>query len=146
MGYDKEMIVDAVGFCGGIWLVWDSSMVTITEVDRSSQFLHDQVQSGNDIWLFTMVYANPALVQRRELWQSICVISEDMELPWLLVGDFNSILYPSRKISFDTSHARDFYECVLDAELIDLGFTGPPFTWFRIGVKERLDRGLGNLA
>ncbi|CAL1384548.1 unnamed protein product [Linum trigynum] len=147
MGFDKWLVVDAVGFAGGIWLLWNSGAVTITESDRSNQFLHVQVCSGHDSWFLTAVYASPALIQRRALWQSVRSIAEGMEAPWILAGDFNSILQPSDKMGgapFDASRARDFQDCVLDSGLTDLGFSGPPFTWFRAGTKERLDRGLVN--
>ncbi|CAL1380329.1 unnamed protein product [Linum trigynum] len=147
LGFDKYLIVDAVGFSGGIWLVWDSTIATITEVDRSAQMLLVQVTMKDASWYLSAVYANPALVQRRALWQSIREIAHTMEDPWLLMGDFNSILQPSDKSGgapFDASRAKEFQDCVLDAGLVDLGFAGPPFTWFKQGVKERLDRGLGN--
>ncbi|CAL1379212.1 unnamed protein product [Linum trigynum] len=71
-----------------------------------------------------------------------------METAWLLAGDFNSLLSASEKCGgapFDASRVREFQDCLLDSALADLGFVGPPFTWFRRGTKERLDRGLGNL-
>ncbi|CAL1410372.1 unnamed protein product [Linum trigynum] len=70
-----------------------------------------------------------------------------MVQPWLLVGDFNSILSPSEKLGgapFDAARIRDFQEVVQDTGLIDLGFEGPAYTWFRTGLRERLDRGLAN--
>ncbi|CAL1411206.1 unnamed protein product [Linum trigynum] len=102
MGFDKWLIVDAVGFARGIWLLWDSSIVSITEVDRSPQFLHVRAQTGRDAWFLTTVYASPALVQRRELLASIRSIAEDMGDPWFLAVDFNSILLPSDKMGGST--------------------------------------------
>ncbi|CAL1382612.1 unnamed protein product [Linum trigynum] len=114
---------------GGIWVAWDSNLITIDEVDRSSQFFHVKAVSESKSWVLTAVYANPALIQRRELWQAIRVSAEDMVEPWLLVGDFNSILQPVDKLGgapFNASGAREFQERVLDAGLVDLGFIGPP--------------------
>ncbi|KAI9082389.1 hypothetical protein K1719_035812 [Acacia pycnantha] len=39
---------------------------------------------------------------------------------------------------------REFCGFVNDADLHDLGFVGPPFTWKRTGVESRLDRVLGS--
>ncbi|CAL1381560.1 unnamed protein product [Linum trigynum] len=149
MRFDKQLVVDAAGQSGGIWVLWDSGMVTITEVHRAEQFLHVRVHCGQESWLLTAVYANPALIQRRELWTAIRRIAEEVTEPWLLAGDFNSILQPVDKLGgtpFDAARARDFQDCVLDAGLLDMGFSGPPFTWFRTCLKERLDRGLANPA
>ncbi|CAL1354280.1 unnamed protein product [Linum trigynum] len=148
MGFDKNIVVDAMGFSGGIWVLWKSACFNITEITRSSQLLHVQVKGGNNRqWLLTAIYGNPGLIQRRALWEKICIIAEDCLDPWLLAGDFNSILHASEKeggARFDASRVRDFHDCVQDSGLMDLGFTGPSFTWFRNGVKERLDRGFTN--
>ncbi|CAL1378455.1 unnamed protein product [Linum trigynum] len=111
LGFDQNLVLDAVGFAGGIWVVWDSSLVTITEVDRASQFLHVRVRYGQVQWLLTAIYASPALVQRRDLWNSIRDLAEGITEPWMLAGDFNSILQPADKLGgapFDAARARDF--------------------------------------
>ncbi|CAL1388698.1 unnamed protein product [Linum trigynum] len=147
MGIEDDLVVDAVGFSGGIWLLWNSSYISIEEKDRSSQHLHVSVEQGTTKWMFTAVYGNPALIQRRGLWTSMRDIAEDIAGPWLVAGDFNSILCAAEKLGgapFDASRVRDFQDCVLDTGLIDMGFSGPPFTWFHAGKKERLDRGMAN--
>ncbi|CAL1399736.1 unnamed protein product [Linum trigynum] len=97
--------------------------------------------------IFSAIYDNPAPVQRRELWARLHSLAQDLKDPWLLVGDFNSILSPTEKLGgapFNSSRTRDFQECVNDIGLHDLGFTGPAYTWFRLGLRERLDRDLAN--
>ncbi|CAL1370678.1 unnamed protein product [Linum trigynum] len=148
-GMVDDLVVDIVGFSGGIWLLWNSSCNTVEEKDRSFQHLHVSVEQGTTKWMSTAVYGNPALIQRRGLWNSLRDIAEDISDPWLVAGDFNSILYASEKSGgapFDASRVRDFQDCVLDAGLIDLGFSGPPFTWFHAGKKERIDQGMVNAA
>lgn len=40
---------------------------------------------------------------------------------------------------------RDFNSFMSDTALVDMGFVGPNFTWFRGTISERLDRGLCNI-
>ncbi|XP_026385026.1 uncharacterized protein LOC113280641 [Papaver somniferum] len=70
------------------------------------------------------------------------------KLPWLVIGDFNFILHDTEKFStdpIDTSEEALFQNKIFDLDLIDLGFTGCPFTWSnkRRGhalTEQRLDR------
>ncbi|CAL1359606.1 unnamed protein product [Linum trigynum] len=131
MGFDNELVVDAIGFSRGIWVSWNSNDLTITRIHTHHQCLHMQVQGRmqQDVaWQLSAVYGCPAPVQRRELWDFLRSITEGMTQPWLLVGDFNSIISPSEKLwgaPFDASRIRDFQDVIQDTELIDLGFVGP---------------------
>ncbi|CAL1361959.1 unnamed protein product [Linum trigynum] len=101
MGYDKQLVVDALGFSGGIWLLWNEAEFNISRVDSQAQFIHvlaARTGRPEDKWNLTAVYANPAPIQRRQLWAALRRISESQELPWILMGDFNSILHPSEKL------------------------------------------------
>ncbi|CAN1850145.1 hypothetical protein LINPERHAP1_LOCUS39709 [Linum perenne] len=46
--------------------------------------------------------------------------------------------------SFSNLQAREFKECISKCSLLDLGFFGPKFTWFRNNLKEQPDRSLYN--
>ncbi|XP_042045403.1 uncharacterized protein LOC121791592 [Salvia splendens] len=63
--------------------------------------------------------------------------------PWIIGGDFNTILSHRDRIGSDTSrHAEmvDFAEAIEDCRLLDPGFDGVEFTWAKNGLFERLDR------
>ncbi|CAL1407206.1 unnamed protein product [Linum trigynum] len=150
LGFDKEFVVEAVGFSGGIWVLWNSTDICLSQVNAHAQFIHIQVEPAGvpgHKWLLTAVYANPAPMQRRVLWEALRELAEDQDQAWAIMGDFNSILRPEEKLGgapFDSSRIQDFQDCINDTSLVDLGYRGPPFTWFRNGVRERLDRVLAN--
>lgn len=67
--------------------------------------------------------------------------------PWCLAGDFNSIVSANERkggAEFNIRASNAFLDCIKGCILIDMGFTGPPFTWCRGQLKERLDRVLCN--
>ncbi|CAL1380557.1 unnamed protein product [Linum trigynum] len=147
MGMDKSLVVDVDGFSGGIWLLWEDLVVQITEKDRTPNAPCPS-PAGDSPFLFTIVYGHPALIQRRGLWESLRSTAEEVDMAWLLAGDFKSMLSSSEKfggVPFDASRVREFQDCLLDTGLVDLEFVGLPFTWFHGGTKERLDRGLADL-
>jgi hypothetical protein len=71
---------------------------------------------------------------------------------WVCIGDFNSITSPDDKFggrAFDSFSPNLFADFMDGFGMIDLGFSGNPFTWsnHRQGsglIKERLDRGVAN--
>ncbi|KAA3479433.1 Retrovirus-related Pol polyprotein LINE-1 [Gossypium australe] len=64
----------------------------------------------------------------------------------MVIGDFNVILSSNEKIGGLLAGKRcpHFGNFVDLANLHDLGFRGPPFTWHRGNLFERLDHALGN--
>jgi endonuclease/exonuclease/phosphatase family metal-dependent hydrolase len=72
-----------------------------------------------------------------------------MSLPWLVLGDFNEILFNyekegGRPRSLQAMQA--FHVALTDCELEDMGYIGDIFTWRRGNLRERLDRGAVNQA
>jgi endonuclease/exonuclease/phosphatase family metal-dependent hydrolase len=68
-------------------------------------------------------------------------------LPWLVVGDFNEILYHYEKEGGRARlqrHLQAFHDALNDCALADMGYTGDIFTWHRGKMRERLDRGVVN--
>ncbi|EPS59531.1 hypothetical protein M569_15275, partial [Genlisea aurea] len=79
-------------------------------------------------------------------------LHQQFSLPWLVVGDFNEVLKQEEHCSSilrSLSSMMKFKEALDDCELLDLGFSGNPFTWTnnRIHphtVRARLDRFVAN--
>lgn len=103
-------------------------------------------------WLFTGVYGPPQPQARLDLWKDFNNIIPTHNLPCLLMGDFNEVLCQEEKkggriVGHD--QAKYFKEVIDSNGLINLGFTGIPFTWSNKQkgsdlILERLDRGLIN--
>ncbi|CAN1122462.1 hypothetical protein LINPERHAP2_LOCUS1356 [Linum perenne] len=93
-------------------------------------------------------YASPNLVTRRSLWQSLTLLSRSSSGPWMTPGDFNAMVDSSEKLGgagINKIQAQEFRNCISKCGLLDMGFSGPKFTWFRKNLKERLDRSLCNV-
>lgn len=44
LGFDNFFIEDPIGYAGGVWLCWDSQLVSLDIVSSSSQFIHSIVK------------------------------------------------------------------------------------------------------
>lgn len=77
-------------------------------------------------WELTAVYANPHASGRMGLWDDLDKIT--VMNPWALIGDFNCVLKNDERNS-NSGASSNFMEWVERKGLIDLGYSGPRFTW-----------------
>ncbi|KAF7841373.1 reverse transcriptase [Senna tora] len=98
LGFDKYELVEATGFAGGIWCLWNSSKIQIEIIMKHSQFMHLLVRDGNTHWFLTVVYGSPHYNARRELWDHLKLLQLQISLPWVLAGDFNAFMFSHEKL------------------------------------------------
>ncbi|CAL2279833.1 unnamed protein product [Prunus armeniaca] len=131
LGFPCFEIVDVVGFSGGLWLLWDYSRVHVEVVGTSDQTISACVaRNGQDPWLFTGVYASPNVVKRVKMWDYLSFVAASHNMPWLIAGDFNGLLTADEKFGGALEcKSKGFRNWVDGNEMIDLGYSGPKFTW-----------------
>jgi len=68
------------------------------------------------------VYAPNDQQERLNVWNQLRALKENLEVPMLLMGDFNEVLRPEeRRGATDiTSGMMEFRQCVQDLQLVDL--------------------------
>ena len=98
--------------------------------------------------MFNAMYSSPRTAERIILWNTLIKVSELHNMPLVLAGDFNEPLlgedkFGGRPVSVNRSLL--FKECLDKCSMIDIGFTGPRFTWtnkrdIQALIQERIDR------
>ncbi|XP_061362450.1 uncharacterized protein LOC133306185 [Gastrolobium bilobum] len=99
--------------------------------------------------LATFVYGSPRRIERIKLWEELMVIAESVVGPWVVIGDFNSVLRQYEKVGgLDVCwrSIQDMQKCLEKCRVSDIGFKGPSFTWRRGKLQERIDRACANEA
>ncbi|KAF7801751.1 hypothetical protein G2W53_040862 [Senna tora] len=71
MDFDRSDRVDAIGFSGGIWCMWNFGKLFVEVILKHPQFMHLRIRQNNFSWLFTVVYGSPNARTRRELWDNL---------------------------------------------------------------------------
>ncbi|KAL4284826.1 hypothetical protein GQ457_16G025340 [Hibiscus cannabinus] len=143
-GFKYSYRVEAHGFSGGIWLLWQCS-VNVQILAVSNQYIHTLCKMGDDDSSFfgTFVYASPNALRRRSLWGQILALDPGPEHAWVVGGDLNVI---GNHLERSGGSKKRFGVCSLfldflfDSGLIDMGYNGPQFTWRRGNLFQRLDR------
>ncbi|KAJ8431324.1 hypothetical protein Cgig2_013540 [Carnegiea gigantea] len=129
--------------------------VDVTIVQHHDQYITMQVQQGHyATWFLTVIYASPRITQRDTLWGNLHHFASKCTYPWLLAGDFNETTSLDERNHGGPDMLRRctrFKHWIANTGLIDLGYSGPKFTWSRgrdwdTLKQARLDRALCNMA
>lgn len=119
---------------GRVWIIWDDHVYTIQPLDKHDQFIHCLVtgkQNGMCCYL-TVVYGHNDSDKRRNLWEQLKRIAQNITGPWLIGGDFNAILYAQDRLSkvpVKSTDIKEFVEYCHDIGVAELPWKGEYFTW-----------------
>ena len=92
-GFDNSHRVEAVGFSGGIWIIW-RNFIEVEVLLNHRQFIHFRICLNNVFMSWaTTVYASPNLMLRRQLWKHLDSLALSIQGPWLIGEEFYFILY-----------------------------------------------------
>ncbi|XP_074304103.1 uncharacterized protein LOC141638656 [Silene latifolia] len=122
--------VDSVGRSAGVAILWREGV----EVDVISSTAHhiDEAIRGVfnvDEWRLTGVYGWSRHEDKWKTWRLMKDIKSLSSLPWVMIGDFNQILFEHEKkggAPREQALMDEFREAVDECELLDVGFSDVP--------------------
>ncbi|XP_074290732.1 uncharacterized protein LOC141617430 [Silene latifolia] len=108
-------------------------MFNVQILQYDAQFIHllaMDLESRSHFTL-TMVYAYNGTQERKELWDKLCQIKCQTQGPWVICGDFNTVLSPTERFGGHSTEEEieDFKHCVDECEVMDCPASGSLFTW-----------------
>lgn len=66
--FNQSIVSEAVGFSGGIWILWDSRCLQLESLAIHAQIVTVLIcQARNVIWVLSAIYASPNAYFRDEL-------------------------------------------------------------------------------
>jgi len=149
LNLDGAIFANSIGLSKGLWILWDSDQVEISELASTEQEIHVIVNSSSKPpWLLSAIYASPRLAERRLLWENLESVASLHSMPWVITSDFNEVLMGEDKFggnSVNIHRALRFQDCLNNCRMIDIDFSGPRFTWSNHCplsqlVQERIDK------
>ena len=119
---------------GRIMIIWRGDMVDLEVKDSNAQVINclATCKTTSIRFCVSFVYGLNKVVERRQLWGSLCRFSSSSDLPCILLGDFNVVLKGEEKTNgllvtqYETS---DFQDCCYEIGVEDLRSTGMYYTW-----------------
>lgn len=94
-------------------------------------------------WLLTAIYGSPHFSPRESLWTSLQDLALGIDTIWVVLDDYNTTIGTKDRRGPTLLSPPHHDHCLKD--LIDIGFSGDPFTWHRDGTWKRLDRAFINI-
>lgn len=147
--------VASYGRSGGIVLLWSKdTIVTLENYSKHHIDAHVMLPNSNVTWRYTGFYGEPNVSRRKFTWNLLNRLGEMLNREWLITGDFNEILCNNEKkggLRVGPYRLRAFRNCLQKNGLMDLGFSGFPYTWtnrrvYPDTIRLRLDRGVATLS
>lgn len=146
--FNKSVCVEAKGFVGGIWLLWDENSISLEVASIHDQVITAIIQNQNKAaCVIYVVYASPNVMVRSFLWEFLRSLGHVFTAPWLLIGDWNQVLHPWDKMGgrlVSCMGSKPMWDMITSCALMDLGYSGNRYTWSNLRtdrglIKERLD-------
>ncbi|KAL5783968.1 hypothetical protein ACOSQ2_006360 [Xanthoceras sorbifolium] len=148
LGFSGGLHVDCVGKSGDLMLLWND-VWDVSVLSFSRGHIDVVIKMENNLkWRFTGFYGCPVPNHRTDSWELLRRLKAVNRLPWLCGGDFNELLHIEEKLGGNERIGPgmfNFRSIVELCDFVDLGFSGPLFTWNNKrggsrNVQERLDR------
>ncbi|CAM8929085.1 unnamed protein product [Rhodiola kirilowii] len=152
LGFKFGLSVERRGKSGGLALWWKDSINVV--VQSYSDYHIDAIVEEETPFRVTLFYGHPVTNRRAETWNLLRTLRGALDLPWLVFGDFNEVLFgwevKGRCVRGEWQ-MKSFRSVIQECGLIDLGFRGSNFTFSnrRKGLfetKARLDRAFANCS
>lgn len=129
--FKNGVAVDPQGRAGGLAMLWDDT-VDITLRSMSKNHIDVLVnQEAHEQWRLIGVYGWPERSNKFKTWELLRSLHEQMDVPWMIMGDFNEVLYETEKNSrnpCDFDSVQQFRSVVDELLLKDVACSGYSYT------------------
>lgn len=120
-------------------MLWNEDNIKCEVLHSTEQEIHACIQVSPHIspWFISAIYASPCFERRKLLWENLKVFAQRRSLRWLVLGDCNQVLSAEDKFGgnpINIGRASLFNKCLDTFGLVDLGFSGPRYTWSNLRV------------
>ena len=134
-------------------LLWnEGTMINFKSCSNSHIDVVVLESPSSEPWHAIGFYGHLKTNKRYISWHLLDSLSTQCNMPWVVMGDFNEILYSDEKLGGAEREAKQmvaFSECLNKCGLVDLGFIRQKYTWcngrfWGERTKLRLDRVVAN--
>lgn len=79
---NRIYVAEACGFSGGIWLLWDDTLLDLEVISINDQIITMAVKNCTLVkWMFSAIYASPKIAFRKDLWNYMTCLGAILGVP-----------------------------------------------------------------
>ncbi|RYR34741.1 hypothetical protein Ahy_A10g049745 [Arachis hypogaea] len=98
LGFDNMFCVESQGLSGGLCLFWKSN-INIDVYAWCDNFIKAQISTVNvNVWEGNFVYGHPNFKRRKELWNELTYVDNNLHVLRAFIGDFNDVIAQHEKV------------------------------------------------
>jgi hypothetical protein len=131
LNMDYKIVNPSNGRSGGVIMFWKKE-IKIELIFSALKYIDVRViERPEKIWRLTGIYGEPRWEDKYKTWDKLRELNNNSDLPWVVIGDFNEILFSHEKEGGNPRpqpYMQNFREALMDCNLEDIGFMGDPFT------------------
>ncbi|XP_019179523.1 PREDICTED: uncharacterized protein LOC109174723 [Ipomoea nil] len=148
LGYEGLFYLDNDGLSGGLALFWRrNNTASLLSYSKNHVDVEVRAENGKQ-WRMTCFYVHSDRSRRWESWELLDTLKTRSLLPWVVIGDFNNLLFQYEKRGgnpYPDNLLRGFGETLDGCGLMQLPMRGHQFTWEKSRgtenwIEERLDK------
>jgi hypothetical protein len=135
---DYKIVNPSNGRSGGVLFFWKKE-IKLQQIFSAPKYIDVQTSENDRVWRLIGIYGEPKWEDKYKTWEKFRELSASQNLPWIVIGDFNEILFSHEKEGGNPrplSFMQGFQDALTDCELEDLGFSGDNFTSKRGRIRE----------
>ncbi|XP_057247520.1 uncharacterized protein LOC104901502 [Beta vulgaris subsp. vulgaris] len=132
---------DKYGFSprGRIWIGWKPGVVSVNVVRKTEQCVMVQVASleQNHVFSLIVVYGLHTIADRRQLWVDLREMVDNVDFPYLIIGDFNAVSRASDRINgtlVSEAETVDFSDFLMEVGVLEAPCSGAYYSWNNKGT------------
>jgi len=132
LGFYGMLAVSCNGRRGGLALLWRADVTVDTQTYSPNHIDVSVHPQTSPVWRLTWLYGHPKEELKLETWRLMRHLHARPCLPWVCLGDFNELLASDEKNGGNSrlmAPMVEFRNTPLHCGLVDMGFSGYPFTW-----------------
>ncbi|KAL0336699.1 UNVERIFIED_CONTAM: hypothetical protein Sradi_4881800 [Sesamum radiatum] len=120
---------------GRILIIWNPAVIDLYPEDISPQVIHCRVtnKSSQLSFYISFTYGLYTVVNRRSMCEKLLELGRPLNMPWIILGDFNCVKSPAKKqlgVPPTWYELKDFADCCLAFGFHDAQTTGCYYTWY----------------
>jgi hypothetical protein len=94
---DSKIVNPSNGRSGGVIMFWKRE-INIDLLFSAPNYIDVRiVENPGKIWRLTGIYGEPRWEDKYKTWDTLRDLNNSSELPWVVLGDFNEILFHMKK-------------------------------------------------